>query len=86
MYFFRRKLASRGTQLLLAMAITYGIALVLVFPFILDLREILASRFVPYVTSLRFGDTGFLIIWSVVSLAIAVLLIALFVLGSVRKN
>ena len=62
----RRKPYSRvkdGTPA--AVALVYATLMVLLHPSILDLRAAISGTLFPYVTSIRFGWQGFVLVWSV---------------------
>ena len=63
----------------IAFAFVYSSALVAIYPYIFDLRELVAIYFFPYVTPLRFGDAGFVLIWGSVTLVVSMLVTLLFV-------
>jgi len=76
---FKSTLSRMNWLRFIAFAFVYSSALVAIYPYIFDLRELVAIYFFPYVTPLRFGDAGFVLIWGSVTLVVSMLVTLLFV-------
>lgn len=67
---FRSRLSPLPATKLLSLALVCSVLLLLVYPATLEVRSAIASRYFPYVTVIRFGATGFFMVWTALSLVV----------------
>ena len=73
---FRARLNAASAAKRISLAIACGILLVLVYPAALAIRSTIGTRFFPYETAIRFGPTGFFVVWTVLCLLVTSIVVS----------
>ena len=72
----RSKIAAYPWSTLLSLALSCAVLAVFVYPVALEIRSLISDRYFPYVTAIRFGSTGFYLVWTVLNLIVITIVIA----------
>ena len=72
----RNKIAGYPSSTLLSLAVSCAVLAVFVYPLALKIRSLISDRYFPYVTAIRFGSTGFFIVWTLLNLVVITIVIA----------